>query len=235
MPVPSTSQPRVQRRLLRDEARDAIREAILDGTFQPGEALDTDALQEWLGISRSPIRGALAALQLEGVVEIQAQSGTRVATPAPEDVENSLQAMGAIMGGVMRITVPVLDKVAMKKLVDLVERCREAVVARDNSRHLESALKVYDVLLRHCPNPVLVNIARMSLTPLTFGYRASIGVRIPNWDLLVAGWGRVKHGLTSGDNVLAELAFEEMHRLPLPDVQWDPALWRERVMRTPID
>ena len=228
MPIPSTKLPRVERRLLRDEARDALRAAILDGTFKPGEALDDRALTEWLGISSSPIRNALIALQAEGLVDIQAQRGTRVAIPRPQDVEDSLQAMGAVMGGVMRITVPVLDDAALSRLVDVVVRCREAVNARDAVAHLEAALGVYDELLAHCPNAILVGIARTSLTPLTFGYRASVGTREPNWDLLVAGWGKVEHGLRSRDNVLAELAFEEMHRLPLPDTQWDPAQWRTR-------
>jgi len=218
----------MRRRLLRDEALDAIRAAILDGTFEPGEVLEDASLQEWLGISRTPIRDALKALQIEGLVDVKAQSSTRVASPSPEEVEDNLQAMGAVMGGVMRITVPVLDESSKEALVERVEQCRAAVAIHDNARHLDAALDVYEILLNHCPNRVLVKLAQSSLSPLTFGYRASIGVRIPNWDLLEVGWQRVQDGLTAGDNVLTELAFEEMHRLPLPDVHWDAATWREQ-------
>jgi DNA-binding GntR family transcriptional regulator len=229
MPIPhASSTPRVQRRLLRDEARDAIRAAILDGSFKPGEILDDASLQDWLGVSRSPIRDALRALEFEGLVKVQAQSGTRVAIPDPQDVEDGLQAMGAVMGGAMRITVPTLSEGSVAQLVSLVDRCISAVMTKDNASHLEAALGVYDLILEHCPNKILAGIARSSMTPLTFGYRASIETRIPNWELLRSGWTTLRRALLSGDNVVAELAFEEMHRLPLPDEHWDPAEWRTR-------
>jgi hypothetical protein len=126
------------------------------------------------------------------------------------------------MGG----AVPALSDRARKSLILLAERASVAVEAQDAAAHLKVALRVYDALLDQCPNATLVKIARASLVPLTFRYQAALDTRIPNWELLAETWGRVREGFVSGDNVGAELAFEEMHRLPLPDREWEPAGWR---------
>ncbi|MFK0402705.1 GntR family transcriptional regulator [Microbacterium sp. NPDC090225] len=227
MPVPRSAGPKPERRLYRDEAHDRIRNAILDGTLKPGEALDDKELQAWLGLSRTPIRDALLALQIEGLVEIHAQSRTRVVQPEPGEVEDSVQALGAIMGGVMRVTVPALTDEARERLIAQTEIASTAVRAQDAGAHLDAALDVYEALIDHCPNPTLVRIARASLVPLTFRYRAALGIRTPNWELLDATWAKVREGFIAGDNVLAELAFEEMHRLPLPTRAWAPAEWKQ--------
>lgn len=228
MPILNGSKPKVRRRLLSDEVHDHLRDAILDGTFSPGESLDDTALQEWLGVSRTPIRDALKRLQYEGLVEIYAQSSTRVADPDLTQVEKGVQAFGAIMGGVTRIALPELSDSEREGLLILVDATRTAAASRNGGEHLDATLAVYESLLASCSNDVLVGIAHNSLMPLAFGYRASLGVRTPNWALLDAGWARFRDGIATGDNVLAELALEEMHRLPLPDLQWDPAVWDQK-------
>ena len=183
MPVPPSASPPIGRRLMRDDAHDAIRDAILDGTFAPGEILDDAQLTQWLGISRTPIRDALMTLQLEGLVEIHAQSRTRVAKPSPEQVEESLQTTGAVMGGVMRITIPVLIEERRTHLMRLVDIAVAAAEATDVEAHMTVALQVYDALLDDCPNTSLTRLARWSLLQLTFQYRSVIEVRTPNWKL----------------------------------------------------
>jgi len=53
--------------------------AIVDGTLEPGERLNDDELAKWLGVSRTPIREAIAQLQTYGLVEIEANRYTKVA------------------------------------------------------------------------------------------------------------------------------------------------------------
>jgi DNA-binding GntR family transcriptional regulator len=67
MPVPE-SRGLVARSLLREDAYRAIRDAIVDGTLAPGERLNDGALAEWLGVSRTPLREALARLEQAGLV-----------------------------------------------------------------------------------------------------------------------------------------------------------------------
>lgn len=66
MPVPQSVVP--PRELLRDDVYRRLRDAIVDGSFAPGEQLRDGELAEWLGVSRTPIREALLRLAHAGLV-----------------------------------------------------------------------------------------------------------------------------------------------------------------------
>ncbi|MEV2238346.1 GntR family transcriptional regulator [Micromonospora sp. NPDC049891] len=67
MPIPARAGV-VTRSLLRDDAFRAIRDAIVNGTLTPGERLNDADLAQWLGVSRTPVREALARLEEAGLV-----------------------------------------------------------------------------------------------------------------------------------------------------------------------
>jgi DNA-binding GntR family transcriptional regulator len=60
------------------QARDALREAILNGEYLPGERLVEAQLCERLGVSRFNVRAALQELATEGLVEVQRNKGAHV-------------------------------------------------------------------------------------------------------------------------------------------------------------
>lgn len=88
MPVP-LSEGIAARSLLRDNAYKALRTAIVDGTLAPGERLRDDELSRWLGVSRTPIREALARLEQAGLVQTQPGRHTIV---SPIDVREARAA-----------------------------------------------------------------------------------------------------------------------------------------------
>lgn len=63
-----------------------LRNAIIDAEMGFGESLSEEALSEALGVSRTPVREALARLQLQGLVTIVPKKGTFVFAPTEEDV-----------------------------------------------------------------------------------------------------------------------------------------------------
>lgn len=229
MPIPEATKPQLTRRLLRDEARDAIRDAILDGTLAPGEKLDDASLQEWLGISRTPIREAIIALQAEGLVEIAAQTHTRVIDPSPESVEETLQTAGVVFGGIIRTVAPHLTDTTRAELLDFISRAEAAIAAADVLEHMQVGLELYEFLIQHCPNPKLQKLAAETVHALSFRYRITATVRTPNWDLLTSGWSRMRSGVLDADPIATELAFEDMHRLPSSGDGWAPATWKTGV------
>lgn len=103
MPVPS-ERPDTARTLLRDQAYGRLRDAILDGTLEPGEQLKDAELAEWLGFSRTPIREAVARLEEYGLVETKPNSYTRVAPLSARDARDAfpvyaaLEALAASLG-----------------------------------------------------------------------------------------------------------------------------------------
>jgi len=94
MPVPSLAGVH-KRPLLRDNVFESIRNAIVDGTFEPGERLKDTELEAWLGVSRTPIREALLRLERAGLIVALPGKATIVApTNYPElvDMSQLLQA-----------------------------------------------------------------------------------------------------------------------------------------------
>lgn len=95
MPVPSRAGV-VSRTLLRDDAYRMIRDAIVDGTLAPGERLNDAELARWLGVSRTPVREALARLEEAGLVRTRPGRYTMV-TPldlrAARDAQSVVAAM----------------------------------------------------------------------------------------------------------------------------------------------
>lgn len=88
MPVPK-GRGLVTRSLLREDAYRAIRDAIVDGTLAPGERLNDGDLAEWLGVSRTPVREALARLEQAGLVQTKPGRYTIV---SPLDVRTARNA-----------------------------------------------------------------------------------------------------------------------------------------------
>jgi DNA-binding GntR family transcriptional regulator len=103
MPVPKETGA-TTRTLLRDQAYGRLRDAILDGTLQPGEQLKDAELSAWLGLSRTPIREALARLEEYGLVETAPNRYTRVAPLSRRDAQDAfpvvaaLHALAALLG-----------------------------------------------------------------------------------------------------------------------------------------
>ena len=79
MPIPQES-PVIRRSLLRDDVFGRLRDAIVDGTFAPGEQLRDLELATWLGVSRTPVREALLRLAEAGLVVARPGRST-VVTP----------------------------------------------------------------------------------------------------------------------------------------------------------
>lgn len=68
-----------------------IRDAIIKGRFGPSDRLGEEAIAKQLGVSRTPVREAFRRLEVEGLVEIKANSGVRVVQWSPKDIENAFE------------------------------------------------------------------------------------------------------------------------------------------------
>jgi DNA-binding GntR family transcriptional regulator len=64
----------------------ALREAILNLGYRPGEALRKGEICEELGVSRSPVAEAISRLAAEGLVDVVPQAGTYVARFSMDEI-----------------------------------------------------------------------------------------------------------------------------------------------------
>ena len=73
---------------LRGKVFNTIREAILEGSYKPGDVLRESTIAAELGVSRTPVREAIRQLELEGLVQSIPNKETVVAGITQEDVED---------------------------------------------------------------------------------------------------------------------------------------------------
>lgn len=215
MPIPD-GEPVTPRVPLRQTTADRIRAAIYDGTLQPGELLIDQELQDWLGVSRAPVREALHELERVGLVEMAPQRYTRVAQPRPEDRTAVLQTVGALVGGVVRVTVPTLGPGQRAELVAFVEHTMATVEAEDADGHGRCVWGLVERFLKHCQNPVLVRATKDVVGALIFRLSVTRNVETTAWEDLRVGYPHLREAIASGDAVRAELAIEHIFRLQTP-------------------
>ena len=66
--------------------RDQLRADIISGRLELGAKISENHLSELYGVTKAPIRSAFIRLEAEGLLEIRAQVGTFVFSPAEEEV-----------------------------------------------------------------------------------------------------------------------------------------------------
>lgn len=119
MPVPN-AQPEAPRQLIRDIVYDRIRTEILSGQLEPGERLNDDDLTSWLGVSRTPIREALARLAADGLIDIAPNRYTRIPLRSVTAYSRAAEYMRMIRGFVIDHLdrVPVGEIQSSRKAMD---------------------------------------------------------------------------------------------------------------------
>src|SRR5262245_28311191 len=74
-----------------DVATELLRNAIVDGTLEPGQRLKEEELARSLGISRTPVREALVMLQAEGLIDAAPNRSAMVRTHSAEELDDLYQ------------------------------------------------------------------------------------------------------------------------------------------------
>ncbi len=156
---------RVDRALLSEQALGAIRRAIVVGELAPGTPVKDVELAARMGLSRTPVREALARLADEGLIETKPHSYTRV-TPLDADAVRDAHAVVQSMHGlatrsaVPRLTAEHLDAMreANARFAAAVDGgALEEAIARDDAFH--------GVLVHACGNAAVAATIRR-YTPL---------------------------------------------------------------------
>lgn len=104
---------------------DAVRAAILRGTFKPGEKLDQQELADSLGVSRSPIREALRTLAAEELVTIIPHRGVIVTERSVAELGELFFMRTLLEGAAARRAAPCMEEKRLIKLSDILEAADE--------------------------------------------------------------------------------------------------------------
>jgi DNA-binding GntR family transcriptional regulator len=142
----------VRRTLLRDTAYEALRDAIVREDIAPGASVSVADLAERLGLSRAPVRDALARLAGEGLVETKPQSYTRVTPLVPDEVHDAAAVVRAMHELAARTAVPLLTAEHVEAMRGANQRFEAATRAGDVDGAIRADDELHGVLVRVCGN-----------------------------------------------------------------------------------
>lgn len=141
---------------LSDSVARSLRNLIVDGRLPAGERINEVHLSQQLGVSRTPLREALARLAQEGALRCAPRIGYFVRALTVEEFEQVYAIRPLLDPEALRLAgLPSRER--MQRLQDINERIARArgadtIINLDDEFHLE--------LLAGCPNQVLIDLIR---------------------------------------------------------------------------
>jgi DNA-binding GntR family transcriptional regulator len=93
-----------------------LRQEIYGGTYPPGARLRQGALATRFGVSTTPVREALSALQAEGLVSVDPHRGAVVVQPTPDDVRESFAIREVLETLALESAIPVISEAELDQL-----------------------------------------------------------------------------------------------------------------------
>src|SRR3954447_24162830 len=145
---------RFQVQSVADQVYEVLRERIADGEIERGSRLHQEDLASEFGVSRTPVREALRRLAAEGLVDLFANRGARVATATDEQLRSSYETRLVVEPGAARVA-------AERRLPDAIAAMKAALreeekAGRSSSKHFRANRDFHLAIVRGTGNPQLV-------------------------------------------------------------------------------
>jgi DNA-binding GntR family transcriptional regulator len=133
-----------------------IRDAIISGRISPGTWLREAQLATRLGVSRIPVREALARLEAEGLVERVPYRGTRVVRPTVDQVIESFMLRSLLEGFATKLATPHLTPEEITKLRGLVAQLEECVRTGSHEDAAPLHREFHSIIYNRCGSAKLI-------------------------------------------------------------------------------
>jgi len=200
----------INRRSLRGQVYDYLRDAINRGSLEPGAFIDQNALSAEMGISRTPLRDALIQLEAEGFVSILPRRGVVVSRLDEDTVRHLYEMIGALEGAAVVAVYDRLGPDDFARLRTLNADMVVAIDAGDFDRYYALNLQFHDAFLDRSDNDALVRTVRTCKQRLYDFPRERAFV--PEWELRsTAEHAEFLDLLESGDVRLAADYLRDVH------------------------
>ncbi len=143
-----------------------IRDAIVSGELPLGSKLSEQRLADTLGVSRSPVRDALAALQSEGLVTISPKRGTYVFTPDLRVVDELCEHRAILETAALRIGIERNHEALIGQLELASAEMERALRARDPNGYTLGDQQFHAAIIECAANRPLAKSYNLSISPL---------------------------------------------------------------------
>lgn len=131
--------------------------AILEGDYKGGDQLVELELQEYFGVSRSPLREAFRELEKKGLVEIIPRRGTFVKKTTRRDIEENFPMRAALEGLAAQLAVRHVDKSSLAGLASELRHMEAAAKTSDIKNYYTHHLAFHELFINLCGNRILID------------------------------------------------------------------------------
>jgi DNA-binding GntR family transcriptional regulator len=165
---------------LRDQVLRALRNAIINGDYAPGERLTEDRLATDFGVSRNPVREALRVAETDGFVVILPRRGAMVASPTDTAITDIFAVRERLEPLAARLAAERAEPEGVAGLRGLLDPAPEATEREGPVKvaELNSALHVH--ILEMSGNPRLTSIAKGLYLHVQWVFRLGAARRAPH-------------------------------------------------------
>ncbi len=151
---------------------DQLKNAIMTGQFEPGEAVTIRDLAERLGVSNTPVREALRRLIAEHALESLPNRSVRVPLLSKADVENIINARILVEGETALLAAQNATEKTLQKLERIKAEEIDLADRGDRIRLKQNNQKFHFALYEACPNSILTAMVQ----PLWMRYASVFSV-----------------------------------------------------------
>ena len=135
-----------------------LQDAILMGRFKKGEALTELALSEKLGVSRTPVRGALSRLSEEGLVELIPNRGAVVIGITREDLVDIYRISMRQEGLASAMAAEKITNQEKKELIETAELSEFYIMKHDGEHIKELDTQFHQTIYKACGSRILEKV-----------------------------------------------------------------------------
>ena len=140
---------------LEEYAYTELRDMIHRGEFKPGEQLLQVELATQLGISRTPLRRALANLQHDKLIEFSPRGEAFVAKFDAAEIANIFDVRAVLEGLSCRLAASVVERKHTAYLRSLLTAAMEDVSREDDSAYRQADIEFHTYIAKLGTNPYL--------------------------------------------------------------------------------
>lgn len=131
---------------LEDEVYLQLREMILAGELVSNEKLVQEDLSARLGVSRTPLRSAIAKLEREGFVRMTSRSEAYVAEFGMQQIVDLFEIRAVLEGLICRLLAPAIEKKHVLYLRSLITAAEPAVHSGDTDAYRDADVEFHTYL-----------------------------------------------------------------------------------------
>lgn len=140
-----------------------LRQEIDQGRWRAGDLLRQEQLASEFGVSRVPVREALAQLQSEGLLRIEHYRGARVTWPTPAEIDEIFDLRLLLENSLMARALPRHDERSCRELERLQGQLEDA---QDRLDWISGDIAFHEALYRPAERPRSLALYRQLRAPI---------------------------------------------------------------------